>query len=105
MKSNLFVRLLSSRDAHAKPVLVHHNGGSSRYYGITKLAWSPDGGKLVGSTGDNTVRVWRADGAPLAVIEGCGERISAVAWSPDGRTLAAGSSDQLICLWSWEGRG
>ena len=49
---------------------------------------------------DGTVRLWRADGTPLAILDGCpGGVIHVLAWSPDGPRQAARSEDGALCLW------
>lgn len=88
---------------------------------VTVLVWSPDGSRFATSSGagnasdttvhlwqaDGVLRVWDADGVPVAILEGCGNAIAVVGWSaiavigwsPDGRTLAAGTHEQQVCLW------
>lgn len=74
----------------------------------TVLAWSPDGQTLAGSAGardarDYGVYLWRANGTPLATLDGHSGPIPALAWSPDGRVLASGSLDGTVRLWSATG--
>jgi WD40 repeat protein len=63
------------------------------------LAWSPDGGVLATSAQDASVRLWRADGTLLEILDGCAGETRVLAWSPDGKTLAVGSAGQQVCLW------
>ncbi len=101
LMSGFYVRLLDTSDHGSEPRLVHRNEGSAGEWSASNVAWSLDGSRLAGRTLDGALRVWRADGTPLAVLDGCGEGIGVVSWSPDGRTLAGGSADRTVCLWSW----
>lgn len=61
---------------------------SLRPFGITSLAWSPDGTRLISSGGDDTTQVWEAlTGKPLLRFGGIQDYYEAGAWSPDGQHL------------------
>jgi eukaryotic-like serine/threonine-protein kinase len=78
----------------ASRVLIGHEGP------VIHLAFSPDGGRLVSSSQDQTVRLWEAaTGRELAVARGHGAAIEAVSFSPDGRRVASGSDDGTVRLW------
>ena len=58
---------------------------------IRRVAWSPDGTRLVGSGDDGDIFLWAAsDGMLLGRLEGHSGRVMNVAWSPDGTRLASG---------------
>lgn len=101
------VLLASATELQAQPRAIYRQGvfeppgptGAPPGWSVSNLAWSPDGGQLVGTTRDHVLRLWRADGAPLAVYEGCPGAIERVVWSPNGQVLIAGSGDKVVCLW------
>jgi WD40 repeat protein/HEAT repeat protein len=73
--------------------------------GVSALAFSPDGKQLGMIAGDNTVRLWTADGEKEThrwtltpeQVSGMG---AALAFSPDGKRLAAGAG--ALVIWNAE---
>jgi eukaryotic-like serine/threonine-protein kinase len=65
-------------------------------------AWSPDGSRVVGSTGNDNVRsvsIWHAStGKRLAEFGVKAPSIGNVAWSPDGRQIACASLHGVIVV-------
>jgi len=62
---------------------------------IRRVAFSPDGTRLVGGGDDGHVYVWDAsDGRLLQRLAGHHGGVTSVAWSPDGSRLASGGSGQ-----------
>jgi WD40 repeat protein len=58
-----------------------------------RLAWSPDGSRIVTGGPDNAARVWDvATGRVVLVLEGHTGPVGAVAWSPDGTQIATGGN-------------
>ena len=66
---------------------------------VYKVRFAPDGETLVTASLDETARVWRADGAPLATLAGHRARVGQADFSPDGRWLLTGSRDGDLRLW------
>jgi WD40 repeat protein len=66
-----------------------------------RLAYSPDGSRVVTAQADGTVRVWdsttgKAVGSP---IKGHTDAVSAVAFTPDGQRIASAGRDGTMRLW------
>ncbi len=75
---------------------------------VGKLAWSPDGTILASASGDymahdQTARLWKRDGTPIAVLSAHTAEVYALAWSPDGSILATGGGDGTVRLWKPDG--
>jgi RNA polymerase sigma factor (sigma-70 family) len=69
-------------------------------FGVDRLAFSPDGKKLISGGGGTSLRVWDVptgkDALPMAENESW---VNCVAFSPDGRLLACAGMDSTIRLW------
>ena len=73
---------------------------------VRRMAFSPDGTRLVGSAGSlgpdetRTAPVWDVTTGELVMtLRGHDGPTSAVAYSPDGRRIATGSFDRSVRLW------
>jgi WD40 repeat protein/serine/threonine protein kinase len=68
--------------------------------GITGLAFSPDGGRLLTTSADETAHLWdTATGRELARLRGHTYNVECGAFSPDGKLVATSSYDSTIRLW------
>jgi WD40 repeat protein/serine/threonine protein kinase len=70
-------------------------------YGVSSVAFSPDGTRLVsGGNDDRTVRVWDvATGQEIFTLKGHTGYVLSVAFSPDGKCLASASADKTVKVW------
>jgi WD40 repeat protein len=74
------------------PSLTGHTAG------VHSLTWSPDGTRIVTTSGDGTARIWRtAERCQIAQLQ-TGEA-AVVDWSADGRYIATGSRDGVVRVW------
>ena len=72
---------------------------------VLSLAFSPDGGRLLSGSSDDTAQLWDVESdKALAVLRGHTDAIYAVAFSPDGRRLVTGSLDHTLRLWAAPGK-
>ena len=66
---------------------------------VWKVAYTPDGGRLVTASSDGTVRFWdTATGACRGVFDWQLGRVRCVVVSPDGLTVACGGQDGRIVI-------
>jgi WD40 repeat protein/DNA-binding SARP family transcriptional activator len=93
------VRLVDRRSGATRRLMGRHQGG------VLRLAFSPDGRKLVSSGGENGgVIIWDvARGEISEELSGHRGEVWGLAVSPDGRTLYTGAHDGQAILWDLSG--
>jgi WD40 repeat protein len=72
--------------------------------GLTSLALTPDGNRVVAGRKDGAVVVWDLDAGDPIVLEGHRDEVRSVAVSPDGALLASGSIDRTVRIWDLASR-
>lgn len=74
------------------PVLLNQSG-------ITSVAISPEGTRILTGAEAGKIRLWSAAGAGIEQYRIPAERVSAVTFSGDGRRFAAGGSNGVFAVW------
>jgi WD40 repeat protein len=79
-------------------------GGLFTLYGhtdwVNSVAFSPDGGRIVTGSLDQTARLWDAQtGTPLLELKGHTGFVRTSAFSPDGTRILTGSDDGTARVW------
>ncbi|MGO8926024.1 MAG: protein kinase domain-containing protein [Limisphaerales bacterium] len=68
--------------------------------GVTSVAFSPDGRRIVTGSFDNTAKMWdAASGEELLTLKGHSGEVRSVAFSPDGQRIVTGSADKTARVW------
>jgi len=84
-------------DAHSGQAVGSLDGHRSW---VSDLIFTPDGKRLISSSGDQTIRLWDwSTHKPYGVLRGHLDEVDGVALAPDGRTLASRCKDGNIFLW------
>jgi len=76
--------------------------GRHEKYGVSALAFSPDGKWAASAAGEEPIFLWdtgSSSGSPRCKLSGDNEYVDTVAFSPDGKTLATGSLGGRVRLW------
>src|SRR5262249_36382587 len=68
--------------------------GPSNRVQVTRMAWSPDGKRMLAHFGESYARVWEAGPGReiLTLIKDQGHDLANLSWSPDSKYLAATSA-------------
>ncbi|MEM7538740.1 MAG: protein kinase [Chloroflexota bacterium] len=70
---------------------------------VWSVSWSPDGNMVATGAGtvyDTHVRIWKADGSLLHLLDAHSDDVHTVYWSPSGQKLASASLDNRIYVWN-----
>jgi eukaryotic-like serine/threonine-protein kinase len=67
---------------------------------VSRVAFSPDGRRIVSGSLDETLKVWdAATGQELLTLKGHTHWVTSVAFSPDGKQIVSGSGDGTLNAW------
>ncbi|MCP4384780.1 MAG: hypothetical protein GY798_25775, partial [Hyphomicrobiales bacterium] len=70
---------------------------------VLSAEFSPDGGRIVTASHDNTARLWDAEtGSLIHTLEGHGGWVLSAEFSPDGGRIVTASDDNTARLWDAE---
>ncbi len=71
---------------------------------IWNISFSPDGQLIASASRDQTIKLWRPNGALVSVLKGHTDAVTRVTFSPDGQLIASGSWDGTLRLWHRNGQ-
>lgn len=79
------------------------------FWNVASMAYSPDGGVLVGGGTSRNVQVWRTDNAAVVYTLSHAHQVGDIAISPDGSTVATATCTTVVnfeCtdggIWLWD---
>jgi WD40 repeat protein len=96
-------------DGLGEPILLHQHkdpSGTSRFgVEVYRVAFSPDGTRVVSTSEDIAARISRVDGSGEPVVLRAHDAMYAVAFTPDGTRIVTGSEDSDARIWPADGSG
>ncbi len=86
------VRIYETKSWQLVGLLVGHDES------VHDVAWSPDGRWLATLSRDKALRIWQADGTPVATSGANAALVRSISWSPDSRLLSSCMGRQ-VAIW------
>ncbi|BAZ09584.1 WD-40 repeat-containing protein [Calothrix sp. NIES-4071] len=80
-----------------------YNRLSGHKAAVLAVAISPDSSTIASASVDNTVKLWKSDGALLATLTGHKAAVRVVNFSPDGQRIVSASEDLTVKIWKRDG--
>lgn len=68
------------------------------------LDFSPDSRLFISTGNNNSAKIWKLDGTPIATLSGHTQSVKSSAFSSDGKTIATASFDGTVKLWNLDGK-
>src|SRR5208337_2478500 len=88
------IRLWDAHTGKAKGSLEGHRSF------VSDLLFTPDGKRLISSSGDQTIRLWDwTTRQPVGILRGHLTEVDGLALAPDGRTLGSRCKDGSLYVW------
>jgi len=92
---------ISVRAIDTAELETQHDALEGHDAAVVTASFSPDGGRIVTGSDDNTARVWdAASGSSLHVLEGHANSVITASFSPDGARIVTGSWDNTSRVWN-----
>ncbi|GAB5405831.1 MAG: hypothetical protein Aurels2KO_40620 [Aureliella sp.] len=74
-------------------------------YGVSALAFSPDGRRIASGSSDRSIRIWDVEtGQLMIILDGHEGLVGALQFTPDGKTLVSADERGMVRRWDSQAR-